>query len=165
MYEGKGPNNVYFLVFCATDNRNRSTQKVKHVLTKHGGSMGSPGSAAFMFKKEGILEMKCSNKSEEQVFEACLESGVESFAYVDKKDLIRVVTSPEELNSTKKALEAFGLVTVVAELQYSPQSHVQLDEEAEQKLDKILAAFNELDDVIAVVHNAESEVSEGDSGE
>src|ERR671932_1652060 len=55
VYEGYGPAGVAFLVEALTDNRNRTGSEVRHVFTKHGGSLGEPGSVAWQFDKRGVV--------------------------------------------------------------------------------------------------------------
>lgn len=51
LYEGYGPGGVACLVQAVTDNPNRTGGDIRFIFSKHGGSLGGPNSASFMFQR------------------------------------------------------------------------------------------------------------------
>ncbi len=150
LYEGYGPGGIAILVECATDNRNRTYPEVKHAFTKHGGSIGEANSVAFQFERKGVIIVKSSG---ENALLEVLEAGAEDA--VENEDVIIAYTEPKDLHEVKFRLNQAGLETESAELSYQPNNTVELDEELESKLEKIIDSLEDLQDVVNVSHNGE----------
>ncbi len=150
LYEGYGPGGIAILVECATDNRNRTYPEVKHAFTKHGGSIGEANSVAFQFERKGVIIVKSSG---ENALLEVLEAGAEDA--VENEDVIIAYTEPKDLHEVKFRLNQAGLETESAELSYQPSNTVELDEELESKLEKIIDSLEDLQDVVNVSHNGE----------
>jgi YebC/PmpR family DNA-binding regulatory protein len=150
LYEGYGPGGIAILVECATDNRNRTYPEVKHAFTKHGGSIGEANSVAFQFERKGVIIVKSSG---ENALLEVLEAGAEDA--VENEDVIIAYTEPKDLHEVKFRLNQAGLETESAELSYQPNNNVELDEELESKLEKIIDSLEDLQDVVNVSHNGE----------
>lgn len=150
LYEGYGPGGIAILVECATDNRNRTYPEVKHAFTKHGGSIGEANSVAFQFERKGVIIVKSSG---ENALLEVLEAGAEDA--VENEDVIVAYTDPKDLHEVKLKLNQAGLETESAELSYQPSNTVELDEELESKLEKIIDSLEDLQDVVNVSHNGE----------
>ena len=150
LYEGYGPGGIAILVECATDNRNRTYPEVKHAFTKHGGSIGESNSVAFQFERKGVIVVKASG---ENALLEVLEAGAEDA--VENEDVIVAYTDPKDLHEVKLKLNQAGLETESAELSYQPSNTVELDEELESKLEKIIDSLEDLQDVVNVSHNGE----------
>ena len=150
LYEGYGPGGIAILVECATDNRNRTYPEVKHAFTKHGGSIGEANSVAFQFERKGVIIVKSSG---ENALLEVLEAGAEDA--VENEDVIIAYTDPKDLHEVKLKLNQAGLETESAELSYQPSNTVELDEELESKLEKIIDSLEDLQDVVNVSHNGE----------
>lgn len=148
LYEGYGPSGVAVMVECATDNRNRTYPEVRHAFSKFGGSIGEGGSVAFQFERKGVIVVKASG---EDALLQVLEAGAEDAN--EEEDIIIAFTEPKELHNVRKKLNDAGLETESAELSWEAKSHVPIDEEASQKLEKIIDALEELQDVVNVSHN------------
>ena len=148
--EGYGPGGIAILVECATDNRNRTYPEVKHAFTKHGGSIGEANSVAFQFERKGVIIVKSSG---ENALLEVLEAGAEDA--VENEDVIIAYTEPKDLHEVKFRLNQAGLETESAELSYQPSNTVELDEELESKLEKIIDSLEDLQDVVNVSHNGE----------
>ena len=67
VYEAYGPGGCAIIINGLTDNRNRTSQEIKHLLSKNGGVLASPGSASWAFEKtlEGWLPQTHVSLSEE----------------------------------------------------------------------------------------------------
>jgi YebC/PmpR family DNA-binding regulatory protein len=151
-YEGYGIGGVALMVDTMTDNKVRTVAEVRHALSKHGGNMGTEGSVAFQFKHCGQLIL-APGTSEDKVMEVALEAGAED-VLTDDEGAIEVLTQPTDFEAVKAALDAAGLTAGMAEVTYRAENTIELSEEDQVKMQKILDALEELDDVQEVYHNA-----------
>ena len=106
-YEGYGPAGVAVMVDCLSDNRNRTVAEVRHAFTKRGGNLGTDGSVAYLFTKQGIISY-AAGADEDQIMETALEAGAEDVVSNDD-GTVDVVTTPEEFVDVKAAMVAAGL--------------------------------------------------------
>jgi YebC/PmpR family DNA-binding regulatory protein len=149
-YEGYGPGGVAVLVDALTDNRNRTSSDVRHMFSKHGGSLGEPGSVAWIFEKKGEIIVDGTRYSEDDLFPA-IDAGADDIG-VDE-DVFEVVTSPESFADVKAALEAAGVQMESAELSMRPTTQVAVEEAQVGTLIRLIDALEENDDVQAVHAN------------
>lgn len=151
-YEGYGVGGVALMVDTMTDNKVRTVAEVRHALSKHGGNMGTEGSVAFQFKNCGQIVL-APGTSEDKVMEVALEAGAED-VLTDEEGAIEVLTQPTDFEAVKAALDQAGLVAGMAEVTYRAENTIELSEDDQVKMQKILDALEELDDVQEVYHNA-----------
>jgi YebC/PmpR family DNA-binding regulatory protein len=135
-----------------TDNKVRTVAEVRHAFSKHGGNMGTEGSVAFQFRKVGQLIL-APGTSEDQVMDAALEAGAED-VIADEDGTIEVITQPGDFEPVKKQLEAAGLKPEVAEITMRAENTVELTGDDAARMQKLLDALEDLDDVQDVFHNA-----------
>ncbi len=152
-YEGYGIGGAAIIVDTMTDNRVRTVAEVRHAFSKHGGNMGTEGSVAFQFKNCGQL-IFAPGTSEDKVMEVALDAGAED-VIADEEGAIEVLTAPGDFEAVKNALEAAGLVAEVAEVTMRPENTVEVTGDDAAKMQKLLDALEDLDDVQNVFHNAE----------
>ena len=152
-YEGYGIGGAAIIVDCMTDNRVRTVAEVRHAFSKYGGNMGTEGSVAFQFKHCGQLVF-APGTSEEQVMEVALEAGAEDVIAGDDGS-IEVLTAPPAFEAVKHALEAKGLKPEIAEVTMRAENAIELAGDDAQRMQKLLDAIEDLDDVQDVFHNAE----------
>ena len=152
-YEGYGIGGAAVIVDTMTDNKVRTVAEVRHVFSKYGGNMGTEGSVAFQFKNVGQLIL-APGTSEDKVMEVALEAGADD-VIMDDDGAIEVITAPTEFEAVKNALEAAGLKPEVAEVTMRPENSIELTGEDAQRMQKLLDALEDLDDVQDVFHNAE----------
>jgi YebC/PmpR family DNA-binding regulatory protein len=152
LYEGYGPGGVALLVEALTDNRNRTSAEVRHTLTQHGGSLGEPGSVAYLFEKRGVVVVDAGRWSEDDLV-AAIDAGAEDIA-IDE-DVYEIVTEPSDLAAVRAALEEAGVEIEASELSQQPSSRVPLEEESATKLVRLIQALEDNDDVDAVHANFE----------
>ncbi|MEY4212070.1 MAG: YebC/PmpR family DNA-binding transcriptional regulator [Burkholderiaceae bacterium] len=152
-YEGYGIGGAAVIVDCMTDNRTRTVAEVRHAFSKHGGNLGTDGSVAFMFRHCGQL-LFVPGTSEDRVMEAAIEAGAED-VLTDDEGGIEVICQPGEFGSIKAALEKAGLKAEVAEITMRAETPAPLAGEDAQKMQKLLDALENLDDVQQVYTNAE----------
>ncbi|MFN4003740.1 MAG: YebC/PmpR family DNA-binding transcriptional regulator [Hylemonella sp.] len=151
-YEGYGIGGAAVIVDTMTDNRVRTVAEVRHVFSKYGGNLGAEGSVAFQFKHCGQL-IFAPGTSEDKVMEVALEAGAED-VLSDDDGAIEVLTAPSDFEKVKNALEAAGLKAEVAGVTMRPENTVELGGEDAAKMQKLLDALEDLDDVQEVYHNA-----------
>jgi YebC/PmpR family DNA-binding regulatory protein len=144
-YEGYGINGAAIIIDCLTDNKQRAVADVRHALTKFGGNLGTDGSVAFMFKHCGSL-LYAPGTSEDKVMEIALEAGAEDIV-TDEDGSIEVITPPNDFITIKEAMEAAGLKAVLAEVTMKPNMDTLFTGDDAVKMQKILDALEDLDDV------------------
>jgi len=150
LYEGYGPGGVAVLVEALTENRNRTSADVRHVFTKNGGSLGEPGSVAYLFDKKGMIVVDASEYSEDQLMVA-IEAGAEDITA--DEDVFEVITEPSDFTQVRRALEEAGIGMESAEMAYRPSSLVPVDEAGARKLMSLIEKLEDNDDVSAVHAN------------
>ena len=150
LYEGYGPGGVALLVAATTDNRNRTGADVRHVLAKHGGSLGEPGSVAYLFDKRGLIVVDAARYAEDDLLPA-IEAGALDVAVDD--DVFEILTEPADLTAVRAALEEAGVELESAELSQHPKTRVPIDEDVATKLMRLIDALEDNDDVDAVHAN------------
>jgi YebC/PmpR family DNA-binding regulatory protein len=150
LYEGYGPGGVALLIETLTDNRNRTSADVRHALSKHGGSLGEPGSVSYLFDKRGVIVVDASRYDEDDLIVA-IDAGVEDISLDD--DVYEVVTEPGDLATVRDALTRAGVEIDSADVTQRPKSRVPLGEADAAKLIKLIDALEESDDVGAVHAN------------
>lgn len=154
VYEGYAPAGVAVIVNVLTDNKNRSAGNVRHAYTKYGGNMGSTGCVSFMFQSKGQLIIERTDElDEDEVMMMALDAGAEDFTAED--EVFVVTTSPEDFGSVREALEANKLEFLEADIKMIPDTYTAVDEETAVKIQKMLDALEDDDDVQDVFHNAE----------
>ena len=144
-YEGYGTNGAAIIVDCMTDNRVRTVADVRHAFSKFGGNMGTEGSVAFLFKHCGQL-LFAPGVNEDALMEAALEAGAED-VITDEEGGIEVICAPYDLTPVREALEKAGFKPEVAEVTMKPTAEVECKGEDAVRMQKLLDAFEALDDV------------------
>jgi YebC/PmpR family DNA-binding regulatory protein len=151
-YEGYGINGAAIIVDCLTDNRVRTVAEVRHAFSKFGGNMGTEGSVAFLFKHCGQL-LFAPGTNEDALMEAALEAGAEDVVS-DEEGGIEVLTAPPDFSAVKEALEKAGFKADVAEVVMKPSTETVFTGDDALKMQKLLDALENLDDVQEVYTNA-----------
>ena len=149
-YEGYGPGGVAVLVEVMTDNRNRAVASVRHAFSKHGGNLGTDGSVAYLFAKQGVVALP-ADVDEEAVMEAALAAGADDV----EDDGRTVVAPPDRLGAVVDALQASGLEPERADVAMVPGSTCPCDAEIAARVARLIDALEDLDDVQNVYSNAE----------
>ncbi|MGD2119041.1 MAG: YebC/PmpR family DNA-binding transcriptional regulator [Chromatiales bacterium] len=152
-YEGYGPGGVAVIVDCMTDNRNRTASEVRHAFTKHGGNLGTDGSVAYMFSKQGVLSY-APGCDEDKVMEAALEAGADDVITNDDES-VDVITTPENFADVRDSMQAGGLEADNAEVTFSASTMAELQRDDAEKLLRMIDTLEDLDDVQEVYHNAD----------
>ena len=151
-YEGYGIGGAAIIVDCMTDNRVRTVAEVRHAFNKHGGNMGNEGSVAFMFKHCGQLRF-APGVDEDKLMEAALDAGANDVVQDDEGGF-EVLCDPFAFAVLKAALEKAGFKAEVADVIWKPDAETVLSGEDAIRMQKILDALENLDDVQEVSTNA-----------
>jgi len=144
-YEGYGVAGAAVMVDCMTDNRVRTVADVRHAFSKNGGNLGTDGSVSFLFKHCGQLVF-APDTNEEKLIEAALEGGAEDVISNDDGS-IEVITAPYEFITVKTALEKAGFKAEFAEVTMKSSNEALLVGDDAIKMQKLLDALENLDDV------------------
>ncbi len=152
-YEGYAAGGVAVLVYCLTDNKNRTVSEVRHAFTKNGGQLAADGAVSYLFAQKGILAF-APGANEDQVMLAAIEGGADDVVTQDDGS-IEVYTSPENFAQVKQTLETQKLLPANAEITMVPANYVSLDKETAEKVVKLQNMLEDLDDVQEVYTNAD----------
>ena len=151
-YEGYGPSGIAVIVETLTDNRNRTAGDMRHYFDKYGGNLGQTGCVSFMFQKKGVLVIEAEGLDEEKVMEDALEAGASDFS--SDGDVFELSTEPNDFSGMLQDLTAKGYTFLSAEVQQVPDMLNELtDPDAVTKMEKLLDALEDNDDVQSVWHN------------
>lgn len=152
-YEGYGIGGAAIIVDTMTDNKVRTVAEVRHAFSKFGGNMGTEGSVAFQFKHCGQI-IFAPGVSEDKVMEVALEAGADD-VITDDDGAIEVITPVADFEAIKDALVAAGLTPADAEVTMRPENPIEVTGDEAARMQKLLDAIEDLDDVQAVYHNAQ----------
>ena len=147
-YEGYAPGGVALYVQCLTDNRNRAASDVRSTFSRNGGSLGEPGSVAYLFNQRGYLLV---TGPEDDVMIAALEGGADDVN--PSGDQWEIVTAPADVGSVRTALEEMGIVIDSADVTQLPTVTVPVDSSTAPKVLRLVDLLDDLDDVQAVFAN------------
>ncbi len=156
-YEGFGIGGVAMLIETMTDNRNRTVAELRHLFSKHGGSLGEAGSVAWMFDKKGLIVIDKLEKSEEELLELAIEAGADDMKV--EEDVYEIYTSPENFEAVEEAIRKAGIKPQMAEISMIPKTYIKLEGEDAKKMLKLYEAIEDHDDVPKVYANFEIDES------
>lgn len=152
-YEGYATGGIALLVEVATDNKNRTVAEVRHLFSKHSGSMGESGSVAWMFEKKGVISLPRQGKTEDEVLEIVLNAGAEDLQSED--EFFEIQTDVESFEPVRKALLSKNLNIENASLQWIAKNTLNIKGEDAEQVMKLIEALEDCDDVQNVYTNAD----------
>jgi YebC/PmpR family DNA-binding regulatory protein len=150
LFEGYGPGGAAILVDALTDNRNRTAAEVRHAFSRHHGSLGEPGSVAWIFEKRGVIVVDGSRYGEDDLI-AAIDAGAEDVR--EDGDLLRVLSEPSDLSAVREALESSGVEVQSGDLAMEPKSTVEVKGNDAKALLGLIESLEEHDDVDEVHAN------------
>jgi len=150
-YEAYGPGGVAVLVGCLTDNKNRTVADLKHIMDRHGGSLGEPGCVAWIFNKKGLIVLDREGVDEEKLLEMALEAGAEDV--LEEESTFEVTTAPADFEGVRSALDEAGIAYGMAEVSMIPQNTVKLEGKQAQQMLNLMEALEDNEDVSNVYAN------------
>lgn len=158
IYEAYAPGGVAVYIRALTDNKNRTAQELRHLLSRYGGSLAESGSVSWIFERKGIVEIPREKVSDlEELLMLAIDAGAEDVK--DSEDPIQIVTSPENLSVVKEKLEAAGY-EVQAKVTFVPKNTVRITGKDAERVLELLNAIEDMDDVQEVFSNFEMDDKE-----
>ena len=152
-YEGYAPGGVAVIIEALTDNRNRTAGEIRSYFTKSGGALAETGAVSFMFDHVGVIEFDAKIGSEDAVMEAAIEAGADDVTSTPEGH--EITTALESLRDVAQALETkFGDPRKVG-LIWKPQNTINVDDEAGEKILRLVGSLEDNDDVQNVYANFE----------
>lgn len=151
VYEGYGPGGVAIMVEATTDNRNRTTAEIRHLFSKHGGSLGETGCVSWVFERKGLVSFEKDKIDEEAVMAVAIDAGAEDIRSTGTT--VDVITAPEDFERVKEAIEKSGLRYVVAQVTMVPKTTVGVEGKQAQQVLSLIEALEDHDDVQEVYAN------------
>ena len=150
-YEGYGPAGIAVMVDVLTDNRNRTAAQIRATFTKYGGNLGTDGSVSYLFEKRGTIVIP-NTYDEDKIMMNVIENGALDFHYDGEN--CEIITNPEDFINVKEGLSKLGVEEyIVSEVSYVPKVAIEVDQKSYEKVNNLLEALDELDDVQDVYHN------------
>ena len=150
-YEAYGPGGVAMIIDCLTDNKNRTVADIKHILDRHGGSIGEPGCVSWMFEQKGMIVFDKDKVEEERLMDLALEADAEDIK--EEGTEFEVLTDPADFGSVKKAFDDGGLSYTLAEVSKIPQNTVKLEGKEAEKMLNLMEALEDHDDINHIYAN------------
>ncbi len=147
LYEGYGPGGVALLIEVLTDNKNRTVSEIRHLLGKHGGSLGEAGCVSWIFEKKGYILVEKSAVDEETLMGITIEAGAEDMKNDPREENYEIITAPEDLKRVKEAIEEKGIAVTLSETTMLPKTYVPLEGEAAARMVKLMEVLEDHDDV------------------
>jgi len=151
IYEGYAPGGVAILVEVLTDNRNRTASDIRSTFTKHGGSLGTAGSVAWMFDRQGLITVDKRAVKEDDLLLVALEAGADDVRSTG--DAYEIVTPVEAFFKVKQALEAGAIPLQAADVTMVPRSTVRVEGKGAKQVLALMDALEDQDDVQRVYAN------------
>ena len=153
VYEGYGPAGVAIMIEVMTDNKNRTIPEIRHMLGKHGGSLGESGCVSWMFNKKGYLLVSKAGVQEDSVMTVALDAGAEDMKNDPAEENYEVITAPEDFSRVKEELEKAGISLSSAEVVMLPQNYIAVDGKAADQMIRLMEALEDHEDVQNVYAN------------
>lgn len=150
-YEGYGPGGVAIIIETLTDNTNRTTADVRHLLSKYSGNLGEIGCVAWMFEKKGVVTVGAGESSEESLMEIVLEAGADDLTTDD--DEFEIVCQPENFEAVQSSIKKAGIAIDHAELTMIPKNTIDVEGKQAEQVLKLMEALDDCDDVQKIHSN------------
>jgi YebC/PmpR family DNA-binding regulatory protein len=153
IYEGYGPGGAAILVESLTDNKNRAVSEIRHLFSKHGGSLGENGCVAWMFSKKGYFAVKKDAADEETLMEMALDAGAEDVR--EDNGNFEVISEPDDFEAVKGALDEATIGYEVGEITMLPSTTANLAGKDAEQMVRLMEALEDCEDVQKVYTNAD----------
>ena len=151
-YEGFGPGKTAVVVITLTDNKNRTASNIRTIFQKHGGGLGTQGSASHNFLQQGIIKVNKNEMSEEKIFELATNAGANDCIFYD--NYYEIHTNKDEIYDVKNIMEKEISNFISTEIEWVPINKIKLNHDDKEKMAKFLEILEEDDDVQNVFTNA-----------
>ena len=151
-YEGFGPAKTAIVVTTLTDNKNRTASNLRTIFQKHGGGLGTQGSASHNFLQLGVIKIDKKEIDEEKIFNLATDAGANDCIF--HENYYEIHTNNDEIYDVKNLLEKEISNFISTEIEWVPINKINLNEEDKEKMNKFLEILEEDDDVQNVFTNA-----------
>lgn len=151
IYEGYGPGGVAVLVEVLTDNKNRTVADIRHIFTKHNGSLGEIGCVGWMFDRRGYISVDKNSIGEDELMEKALEAGASDFD--SSADVYEIYTEFADFDRVRSQLEKAGVQFSGAEITMIPQTTIRLEGKQAEQMLKLYEDLEAHDDIQKVFAN------------
>lgn len=155
LYEGYGSGGVAILLEILTDNKNRTSSEIRHIMSKSGGNLGEAGCVAWMFEKKGYILIDKTKTDEDTLMSVALDAGAEDMRNDPKEDNYEIITTPENLGKVKAAIEASGISISLAEITMLPKNYAPVNEKQAEQIMRLVEALEDQEDVQNVYTNVD----------
>jgi len=157
IFEAYGPGGIAIIIEAITDNKNRAIGEVKQVLGQYGGKLVGEGAVRWMFERKGVIIINSklqtpNTKPKEELELAAIEAGAQDISWEDD-DVLNIYTKTEYLEKVRKVLEAKGIKTEEASLDWVPKEEIEVDEKTKASCEKLFDALDETDSVQDIYSN------------
>ena len=153
IFEAYGPGGVALIIEAITDNKNRALGEVKQVLSQYGGKLVGEGAIRWMFERKGVIAIRPSDRAKEELELAAIEAGAQDIHWGEDGSSLSVYTKTEELEKTKKILEAKGVEIESASMDWVPKEEITADDKTKESCEKLFEALDETDSVQEIYSN------------
>lgn len=150
-YEGYAPHGVAVIMNCITDNRNRTVADIRHLLTKHGGTMGQEGSVSWQFTRKSHFNIPCGDHTFDELFEIAIETGADDV--IEEEEYFEIIGPVEIFKNLHDQLKEAEIVPETAGLSMDPNQEMELSLEETLQVMKVIDLLEELDDIQEVYSN------------
>jgi len=150
-YEGFGPGGVAIIIETVTDNKNRTVAEVRNLLEKNNGKLAALNSVSYMFHRKGIINIPKGAHTEDELMGIALDAGADDMK--TEEDIFQIITSPENFDQVRQALETKGIKLDEAEVQRLPENTVRVEGKEAEQVMKLMDALEDHDDVQHVYAN------------
>jgi len=150
-YEGYAPHGVAVILNCITDNRNRTVADIRHLLTKHGGTMGQEGSVSWQFTRKSHFNIPCGDHTFDELFEIAIETGADDV--IEEEEYFEIIGPVEIFKNLHDQLKEAEIVPETAGLSMDPNQEMELSLEETLQVMKVIDLLEELDDIQEVYSN------------
>lgn len=153
LMEVYAPDGVALLIDIVTDNRNRTTSEIKHILSRNNAKLATEGSVQWLFERRGVLKIDASLIKDNEEFElSAIDAGADDISF--EQDEVFVYTLPQDIQQTQQTLTQSGYPSE-ASLAWIAKESVQINEATQKTIQRIFEALNEHEDVQELYTNAE----------
>ncbi len=144
-YEGYGPGGVAVYIEVTTDNKNRTVAEIRHIFSKHGGSLGESGCVSWMFHRKGYIIVPKDDVDEEKLMEVAIDAGAEDIK--EEESNFVIYTTPEDFDAVFNSIKENSIPYDDAKVGFIPQTYVKLEGKQAEQMLKLMEALEDHDDV------------------
>ena len=150
-YEGFGPDKIAVIVEALTDNKNRTASNIRTIFQKHGGNLGTQGSASHNFNQLGVIKIDKKEVSDEKIFELAIESGADEC--ISNDDFHEIHCTKSEIYNVKKKIETTIRNFISTEIEWKPLNSVVVSKDKIEVATEFLETLENDDDVQNIYTN------------